>query len=508
MTDYSSKILKGASIIFFFSIISSLFGYLIRIILARKLSPEDFGLFFAIYNVILLIGWLKGFGLNSAIGKYIPQYGVEKNHDGIKSILVFVTAFTLLSNVLFLGVIYFFPVDLISNYFQSDAARSILLVLFAYIFIDGISSIISGYFLSIYQFILYSLRDLIIRGSVLIIIFFATDLTVFEVAVIYAGASLLNLLISLIYFFKSFSFFQYRVKISKENTKELFKFSIPLMIRDFFGMIMSRVDNLILVYFRPLVEVGIYNVILPTADMLLIFSRPFGRIMFPLSSELSSLNQSEKINALLQKIQKHLLLILIPFLASIIVFSGFILKTLFGAEYEVGSLGLNLLAFGFLFNSLSIVNYSVLIGIGNQNSGAMATIGSNILNAVLTLLLVPYFGRFEMGYVGAIIGTVISSIVLFFWISYILRKAIKYTFPLKQTVILTLIGLFILGMGYLLKITFIQAYLQIIIFLGGLIVIYPLLLFLFNITSLTEIKTIIAIIFKKKVDQPMTESEK
>ncbi len=505
MTDYSSKLLKGASIIFIASIISSLFGYLIRIFLARKLSPGEFGLFFAIYNVILLIGWIKGFGLNSAIGKYIPQYSVEKNNDGIKSILIFVTVFTLLSNLLFLAIIYFFPVDIITNYFQSDTAKSILLALFAYIFIDGFSNILNGYFLSVYRFVLYSLKDIIIRGVVLLFIIFAADLTVLEAAIAYAAASLLNLFVSLIYFFKSFSFFQYKLKISKENSKELFKFGFPLMIRDFFGIIMARVDNLILVFFRPLVEVGIYNVILPTADMLLIFSRPFGRIMFPLSSELFSLNQYDKINSLLQKIQKHLLLLLIPFLVTLIVFSGFILKTLFGAEYEVGYIGLDLLAFGFLFNSLSIVSYSVLMGIGKQTSGAVATIASNILNAALTLLLVPYFGKFESGYVGAIIGTVISSIVLFFWISSILRKTINYTFPIKHTLILIFIGLFIAGIGYFLRTTFLSMYLQIILFLVVLILIYPLLLLLFRMTSLSEIKTIITIIFKKKANTPPAE---
>ncbi len=506
MTNYSSKVLKGASIIFIASVISSLLGYIIRIILARKLSPENFGLFFAIYNVILLIGWLKGFGLNSAIGKYIPQYNLEKNNDGIKSILVVVTAFTLLSNLLFLAIIYFLPSTIINTYFQSNSARSILLALFIYIFIDGFSTIINGYFLSIYRFFLYSLRDIIIRAAVLLLILFATNLTVLDVAVIYAAASLLNLLVSVFYFFKSFSFFQHNLKISKEKSKELFKFSVPLMIRDFFGIVMARVDNLILVFFRPLVEVGIYNVILPTADMLLIFSRPFGRIMFPLSSELFSLNQPEKINSLLQKIQKHILLLLIPFLATIIVFSGFILKTLFGAQYEVGYLGLDLLALGFLFNSLSMVSYSVLMGIGKQNSGAMATIVSNILNAGLILLLVPYFGKFELGYVGAIIGTVISSIVLFFWISSILRKALKYTFPLKQTLFLVFIGLFIITIGYLLKVTVVSIYLQIIFFLGGLLFVYPLLLFLFGITSLDEIKAIITITFKKKVDPTTSES--
>ncbi len=497
MVNYSSKLLKGASIIFIASLFSSLLGYFIRIVLARKLTTEEFGLFFAVYNVILLVGWLKGFGLHSTIGKYIPQYAIEKKHTEIKSILVFVAAFTLLSNFLFLSIIFFFPQELIARYFQSDAARSVLLVLFGYVFLDGLSGIITGYFLSVYRFVLYSLREVMIRAAVLFLLIFASDLSVLETAFIYAAASLLNFVVNIISFFKNFPFFKYPLNISKKNSKELFQFSIPLMIRDFFGILMAKVDNIILIYFRPLWEVGIYNVILPTADMLLIFSRPFGRIMFPLSSELFALKEQAKINFLLGKIHKHLLLVLLPCSVTIFLFASFLLRVVFGTEYESGSLGLTLLAFGFIFNSMSIVSYSVLLGIGKQKIGAAVTIIANVINAILTLILVPYFGKFNLGYVGAIIGTVISSGILFFLISYYLKKAIGYLFPSKSTAVLLFIGLVMFGIGYFLQTAVVNVYVQILLFSLVIVLVYPLLLFLFGLTSVWEIRSTIATLLKK-----------
>ena len=53
------KIIKGAGIIFLVSILSSAFGYFIRILLARKLTTEEFGLFFAVYSGVLMIGWIQ-----------------------------------------------------------------------------------------------------------------------------------------------------------------------------------------------------------------------------------------------------------------------------------------------------------------------------------------------------------------------------------------------------------------------------------------------------------------
>lgn len=500
MADYSSKLLQGSLIIFIAGIFSSILGYFIRIILARKLTIEQFGLFFAVYNVILLIGWLKGFGLSSTVGKYIPKFNVEKNYVSVKSILVFVTAFTLLSNLLFFVIIYFLPVHLITSYFQSDIAKQILLLLFVYIFIDGLSTIFNSYFLSIYHFVLYSSRDIIIRGLVLLLILLITDLTIFQVALIYVVAASINLVIHIIYFLKYFSFFRYKLKIDLNLGKELFGFSIPLMIRDIFGVLMARVDNLLLVFFRPLAEVGLYNVILPTADMLLIFSRPFGRIMFPMSSELLALHEKIKIKFFLEKIHHHLLLFLVPFSVTIFMFSSFILKTLFGAIYEAGYLGLDILIFGFLFTSLNMVSYSVLLGVGKQKEAARITILSNILNLILNVILIPYFGKSGQGYLGAIIGTVVSTLCLYFLLLYYLRKSIDYTFQFNSYLSLFLIGTFLTISGYFIKRNIVGAYAQITIFVIFLLLFYPVLIFLFKLTTFTEIKFIINALFKKEKD--------
>ncbi len=498
MVDYLSKLLKGASIIFIASIFSSLFGYFIRVILARKLTTDDFGLFFAVYNIILLIGWIRGFGLQSAIGKYIPQYLVENNNDKIKSILIFVTTFTLFSTFIFFAVAYIIPVQLITTYFHSEAARGILLILFAYVFIDSVSSIITGYFLSVYWFILYSLRDAMTRAIILVLLFLVSDVSIMQVAYIYVFASFVNMVTNIFYFFKIFPFFHYKTDLSIKNSKELFSFGFPLMIRDFFGVLMSKVDNIIIVYFRPLWEVGLYNVVVPTADMLLIFSRPFGRIMFPLSSELYTLDQKEKINSLLQKIHKHLLILVIPCSITLFLFSKYLLGLVFGIEYEKGYPGLMVLAFGFIFNSLSIVNYSVLLGIGKQKVAAAVTIIANILNAVLTLALVYYMGRLDLGYLGAIIGTVVSSIVLFFLISYYLQKNLGYLFSRRLLLFLSVISVLILGMGYLIKLLIINNHVELGLFLVVLGITYPLLLLAFKLTSISEVKSLTQMLFKKK----------
>lgn len=499
MNDYASKLVKGAGIIFIISVFISALGYFIRIILAQKLTTEEFGLFFAVYNFVLMIGWIKGFGTGSSLQKFIPEFHIKNEQDKVKSILVFVLIFSIVSSIFFLLVFYFFPEKIINSYFKSHAAKSLLLLLFLFVSIDSISKIISSYFLSRHFSFLFSSRELIFRVAVLILLLLFATLNPFKVSIIYITAVLLTLIINSISFFQHFHFFQHKTTLTKEFMKKVFNFSLPLTVKDFFEMLTGYVDNLLLVYFRPLAEVAIYNVILPTADMLLLFGRPFGRIMFPLSSELWALDKQEQISFLVRKIHKYLFLLTIPIVVVILVFSGFILKLVFGADYAEGSFGLQVLMLGFLFSGLNITNYSVLLGIGKPKEATKVMVFTNILNFVLCLLLIPFFGKFNKGYLGAVISTAFCSFLAFLFFWHYLKRFIGYIIPIRDWFFMIIIGfsLFIFSPIILGKIT--DIYIQIIFFTLIVLIFYPLFLILFGVTSKKEINNLFNLLFKKRV---------
>ncbi len=496
MVNYTSKLLKGAGIIFTLSLFSSALAYLIRITLAKKLTTEEFGLFFAIYNIILLIGWMKGFGLNSTIGKYIPEFNSKGDNDSIKSIIVFVTIFTFITSLFFLIFFYFFPTETINTYFKSGIAKSIFLVLLIFISIDSFSQILAGYFLATHRYFLYASRDLIIRSFVFLALLSFIETTIMKLALIYIAASVITLVINSYFFFHCFHFFKYNSKITRQLIRKSFSFSAPLMIRDFFDVLMAYAGNLVLVFFRPLKEIAIYNAILPTADMLLLFPRPFSRIMFPLSSELSAMDKTDQVVFLLKKIHEHLLLILAPIVVFMFLFSKFVLNLLFGADYAGGYWGLNILSLAYLVTSLNGVTYSVLLGLGKSKDATKATITSNILNLGLNILLIPFFGRYQHGYFGVVIATLFSSVLLSYLLIFHLRKSINYSLPWRNILLLGCISLFLWFIGYIITIRIDLIYIQIITFTSMGVIVYPLLLFLFNITSIEEIRRIINLALK------------
>src|SRR3989338_66067 len=71
---YTKLAVKGAATILVISLIAAFLGYIVRVILARNLTVEDFGLFYAIFGFLSLIGLFKSLGFDKALAKFIPEF--------------------------------------------------------------------------------------------------------------------------------------------------------------------------------------------------------------------------------------------------------------------------------------------------------------------------------------------------------------------------------------------------------------------------------------------------
>ena len=80
---YKEKAIKRAGIVFVISIIAAFIGYLIRMVLARELTPADYGLFFAAFTLFKFSGLFWKLGLDEALIKYIPDFQVKKKLEQI-----------------------------------------------------------------------------------------------------------------------------------------------------------------------------------------------------------------------------------------------------------------------------------------------------------------------------------------------------------------------------------------------------------------------------------------
>src|SRR3989338_7556502 len=106
MVNYTKFAIKGATIVFIISILAAFLGYFVRVVLARILTVEDFGLFYAIFSFLGLLGVFKSIGQDQAIVKFIPEFLHKKRNDLVKSSILYTTATILITNIVVITTIY------------------------------------------------------------------------------------------------------------------------------------------------------------------------------------------------------------------------------------------------------------------------------------------------------------------------------------------------------------------------------------------------------------------
>jgi stage V sporulation protein B len=487
--SYAKKAVQGVILVFAINIIAAFFGYLIRLALARKLTVEDYGLFFAIFTLINFIAIFRDLGLGHALVKFIPEFSVKSSNSMIKSSVLIVMSIHLFMAFLISAILYFFADFLAAHYFKNGKSSVILLFFLIFfilsIFRDILRNLFQGFQKMLYFSLMYLTENILLLGSLLYMFtMFSADiktaifsylLTYFLIIVIFSFVS-----------FKIFSFFKEKFLFSKQLAKKLLKFGFFVTIGGVSGMVLLYTDTLILTYFRTLKEVGIYNVVVPTVMLLNFFGVSIIQVIYPMFSELSSINDKVNMQNLLSAVYKYLFIILIPVSFIMLSFPGLILKTLFGEQYISGALALQILVIGLLFLTMYTINSGIFDALNRPEIASKILLLGALLNFGLNLVVIPAFGI-----AGAALTSTLSYLVIFLISSFKIRDFVNVKIPwLSWLKIVFSGGIFILIIAFLKKLLTLNPLVEagISIFIAGLA--YLSLIYLFKIVSVQEIKEI------------------
>ena len=219
MADTGKRIIKGASYFFIFSILAAIAGYGLRFILARNLSVEDFGLFYAVFSFVLFFSLFKDLGMGSALAKFVAEYKAKKQFDHVKSLFVYISGMQLISVLLFALVIFFLRGFLAENYFHEARAVSLLVVILGWFVLITIQDAILFMFYGLQNFLIYSMRDFLksFMPLIFVLLFLFFGFNYLSPAYAYGLAAGLTVIILLSPLWKSFHFKKYNAMYKKIN---------------------------------------------------------------------------------------------------------------------------------------------------------------------------------------------------------------------------------------------------------------------------------------------------
>jgi len=408
-SDYIQKIVKGAFLVLISMVLGKFFSYLYIILVATKLGTHDYGVLSLGLAISSFLSAFSLLGLDESIIRFVSFYNGENNKEAIKGTIL--TSFkTVINSSVFFGILLIiFSSYLSDNIFKEYELTKVLLFVAltlpfgvgAQIFLASFRAFQKPEYEVLIKELLEKFSRLIIT---VILIFYGFKLT---------GALFGFFLAVIIMFFvafftfnkKIFNIYNKNIK-SIENKKELLNYSLPLLLKNFMWFIVAWTDVLMIGYFKTISEVGIYNVALPTANLIIVPVYGIMYLFLPIISELYAKKKNEEIKYIYKKISKYTFVLNVPIFLIIFLLSKDIISLFFGKDYISASTPLIILSLGYLLYSLTDISMNMLSVMKKTKTIFSIIFLFGLSNIILNYFLIP---KYDI--IGAAIGTSISFVI-------------------------------------------------------------------------------------------------
>lgn len=381
-------------------------GYLARLMLSRYVPLESFGLFYAVLTFVLAFSIICDMNFGQAVQVYVPELRKKRQWGKIKGYLLAVLGWQLITRVLVIGFLIALSQIFATHYFRNPLATP-LIYLFAFAFLlSGFGSFTAG-LVGFHRFasvaFLNLFRVLVFLGGLYAVFWFRQDVIVAGAA--YVLSVLATDALTFILFLKRAMprFFSVKAVLDRGMLKALFGFGVMLTLSSLAMQAIGAADTLTITYFRPLSELGLYQMALPTATLItFLVAWPVG-LMIP--ATLAHLRKKQQ-RVIIENGRKLLVLAVVPIVAFFAVFATNILGVLFNQESALAGWMLRLLAFNQAVFLLVQFSTSTLTGLKRAKELLRISVIVTIVVIVLSVLGTKLFGS-----LGTIVGYFVSFCV-------------------------------------------------------------------------------------------------
>lgn len=406
--DDLSALLSSATLMLFLGSLGSVSTLFERIVIGRLLGPGLFGQVEISFSMMTVATTLALFGFKEGIPRFMTRFEDERDVRG-----AWVTGSAIaLVLVLATTVVLFVNVEWVSERFEGPVSTELLslfvLTLPVFAGLELVVAGIRGRENTIYR--TYT-RDLLFSGLRLALI---AGLILAGYGVVAAGyAYLISAAIALVVALWLFNRLLAIRGPFEIRAREMTLFSLPLVLSSLSGILLSQVDTLMIGYYLPSSQAGIYGAAWPLARGIGVIVSSFGFLFLPLTSRLDAGGRRDEVDRMYKVTTKWVFVVTFPGLLCLVVFADDLLLSVFGPGYVAGAAALTILvfgsftsaAFGRCQDTLSAFGYTTYIFAINAIAAA--------LNVILNAALIGGYGPVpSLGIEGAALATAISTVVL------------------------------------------------------------------------------------------------
>jgi O-antigen/teichoic acid export membrane protein len=397
---------KGAGVSFFGNVFGKGTKFIIIILLTRILGANLFGIYTLGETIVLFFSQFASLGLNQGALKYISAFRGKGDKQRIKGTFLSASFFSFSAGAIF-GILLFFYSQQISIFFDTPELSQVLKIFSIALPFLSLSLVFSSSTRAFKTMKYKVIGGIIVRDLVqllFILLFLFLGYKILGMIWAYVFGLVAGIL-TLFYFFKKLfpEIIFNKVKAIFEN-KKLFSTSLPLMYVGILGFLISWTDILMIGYFLPSEQVGIYKVVFRVSSLIIIFSGAFLSIFSPIVSEYYHKNKLKELNEIFKIITKWVSLLSLPIFLIILISPREVLN-IFGSSFVIGVVPLLIISLTQLFNAFTFGVGASLAMTSYHNINAKISTFVVVLNIVLNYLFIAIL---NMGIVGAAIATATS----------------------------------------------------------------------------------------------------
>lgn len=398
---------KNTSWLLISQIITSAFGFIWIVLLARYLGVSDFGIMNFAISFTTIMSIFIDLGLNLYTTRDLSRYPdlAQKYIGNAIPLKAFLSVIIFIATLIIL---------VIMNY-NSLAIEVVLLFTIHTIFLN-VGNLFNGVFQAFgklkYQAIGITINSaLILIGTVLLVYF---NLGLISVALAYISGSL----ITLIYLYNNIRKITVVPKLEFDFSfwKDSIKSAIPFGITGIFTTVYYMIDTVMLSFIIGSVAVGIYSSAYKIIAVFITLYTVYTFVVFPLMSKFYK-DSEDLLKISYEKSVKYLIMMMLPIAIGITIYSQDIVVLIFGNAYILSGSVLGILIWNVLFVMVNGASANLLNSSNNEVAVTKINGLACLINVVLNTILIYY-----LSYIGASISTVITGIVVCILMTYIITR--------------------------------------------------------------------------------------
>ncbi len=410
---------KGGFNLFWGVAASSLITALGVILVARILSPSEYGLVAIALIAPNLIQIIRDLGIDQATIKYTAQYNQENKPANIKNVLAAGITFELLLGSALSVASYLLSSFLATNIFNRPEITPLIQIasftIFGHALFKAAQSAFTGYEKMEYYSTILIVQSIL--RAVLMVLFVLLGLGAYGAVIGYTTAYLIAGLTSIILLYiivyKRLNKEKHKLKIFV-TIKKMLRYGLPIsgsMILN--GFLTQFYSFLIAIYLSDQI-VGNYQAAINFAVIVTFFVTPVTTTLFPVFSKVNPETEPKTLRSVFRFSVKYASLLVVPATFMLMALSKPAVYTLFGTKYEYTPLYLAIYIIFYLYTAFGHLSArNLLKGQGKTQLHLKIALINSIVGVTLSLTLIPIFGIF--GFLAAFLAAEIPSLIITLW---------------------------------------------------------------------------------------------